>query len=115
MRNARYQWMGKYSSTAKTEEKRFFGYDVDPHFWQKRRLMIRRNGNHTWDLIIEYHRCPDCGYIIESREDYRYLFGKWVKDVSCERCGKHFKLTKVMNHTFGPLIGRPQPPEITWD
>lgn len=76
---------------------------------------MTQKGNHTWDLVLQYHRCPSCGKIIESREDFRYLMGSWIKDVICERCGHTFRLTKKVKPAFGPLIGTPQPPEFDWD
>ncbi len=75
---------------------------------------MTQKGTHTWDLIIQYHKCPKCGYIIESRKDFYYRLGKWVKDVSCERCGHQFLLERKTDLTFGPLIGSPQPPEVEW-
>lgn len=71
-------------------------------------------GEHTWDIITQYHRCPKCGNIIESREDFHNRLGKLVKEITCDRCGNHFLLTKQRRPSFGPLIGSPQPPEITW-
>lgn len=75
---------------------------------------MTQKGTHTWDLIIHYHRCPQCGLIIESRDDYRYRLGQWIKDMTCGRCGNEFRLTKNSKPTFGPLIGTPQPPEVDW-
>jgi hypothetical protein len=76
---------------------------------------MTQKGTHTWDIIIQYHRCPNCGGIIESREDFRYRSGKWSKDVKCDRCGHVFVLTKQRKRSFGPLIGDPQPIEMKWD
>ncbi len=75
---------------------------------------MTQKGEHTWDLILQYHRCPKCGQIIESREDYRYQMGKWIKDVKCDRCGHQERLEKKVKLTFGPLIGTPEPPEVNW-
>lgn len=75
---------------------------------------MTQKGEHTWDLILQYHRCPQCNFIIESREDYLFTNKAWTKDVSCPRCGNHFTVTKTRKKTFGPLIGTPQPPEIDW-
>ena len=72
-------------------------------------------GEHTWDLIIDYRRCPKCGWIIESRDAFRYELGSWVKEVSCDRCGNIFSVKDERRLRFGPLIGTPQPPEITWE
>ncbi len=75
---------------------------------------MTQQGEHTWDLIVQYHQCPKCGRINESREDYHYRLGAWIKEVTCERCGHAFRLTKQRKPTFGPLIGTPQPPEVDW-
>lgn len=76
---------------------------------------MSQRGTHTWDLIIHYHRCPACGYIIESRQDYQYRFGKYQKDIICRRCQSSFTLTKPVRPHFGPLIGPSQPAEVDWD
>lgn len=75
---------------------------------------MTQKGEHTWDLIIDYQHCPKCGYIVESRTDYHYLMGSWVKEIDCERCRNTWSVKKKMKPTFGPLIGTPQPPEIEW-
>jgi hypothetical protein len=75
---------------------------------------MTQNGTHTWDIIIHYHRCPGCGFIIESREDYHYRMGKYQKDLTCSRCQRRFTITKPTRLRFGPLIGNPQPPEVDW-
>lgn len=75
---------------------------------------MSQKGTHTWDLIIQYHRCPECGYIIESRCDFHYRMGKWIKELSCPRCSHQFTLENNKKPTFGPLIGSSQPPEVEW-
>lgn len=75
---------------------------------------MTQQGEHTWDLIVDYQRCPKCGFIIENRDAFHYELGKWVKDVSCDRCQHAFRVTNDQKPTFGPLIGSPQPPEVTW-
>ena len=55
---------------------------------------MTQKGAHTWDLIIHYHRCPNCGYIVENMEDFRYILGDWIKDVKCERCHHEFVVKK---------------------
>lgn len=75
---------------------------------------MTQKGLHTWDLILQYHRCPKCGFIIESRDDFKYRLGKWLKAVHCERCGFSFELSKARKPSFGPLIGDPQPVEMDW-
>lgn len=76
---------------------------------------MTQRGTHTWDLVIHYHRCPACGLIIESRQDYKYRLGKYQKDITCRRCLHHFILTKPTQPRFGPLIGPSQPVEVDWD
>lgn len=73
-----------------------------------------QKGNHTWDLTIQYHCCPACDYIIESRQDYTYRLGEYYKYVDCVRCGKHFELRKHAHKTIGPFFGTPETPEMEW-
>lgn len=51
---------------------------------------FREKGTHTWDVFVRYHRCPRCGVIAESRDDYIYRFGEYVKQVDCTACGHRF-------------------------
>lgn len=76
---------------------------------------MTQKGEHTWDLIVHYHRCPKCGNIIESREDYQYRLGVYYKDLECNRCHEQFTTTKKVKPTFGPLIGEAQSIEVTWN
>lgn len=75
---------------------------------------MSQKGLHTWDLVLQYHKCPSCGAIIESRKDFHYRFGIWIKEVTCLRCSHVFELIKDRKPTFGPLIGDPQPFEMEW-
>lgn len=75
---------------------------------------MTQRGEHTWDLVLQYHRCPKCGFIIESREGFHYRLGKWVKDLVCDRCGNTYEVMRILKPSFGPLIGPPQPPEFDW-
>ncbi|MFA6915643.1 MAG: hypothetical protein WC222_04545 [Parachlamydiales bacterium] len=64
-------------------------------------------GNHTWDLYVRYVRCPQCGYILESRQR--------TADFTCPRCNSLFKDEKRKKQTFGPLLDdKHQPSEIDW-
>jgi uncharacterized C2H2 Zn-finger protein len=74
----------------------------------------RQSGKHTWDLYIRYHKCPSCNYIIESREDYEYEMGKYIKHLECSRCKHEFTEVKEGSQTIGPLIGKPEKPEFDW-
>ena len=76
---------------------------------------MTQKGDHTWDLNLRYHRCPKCGFIIESREGFEYRFSKWEKDLECPRCHHRFTDTLQRKPGFGPLIGEPQPVEIDWN
>ncbi len=75
---------------------------------------MTQKGTHTWDLIVQYHRCPKCSRIFESREDYQYRLGRYEKDLECPNCHYMYTLTKEKRPSFGPLIGEPQPKEIEW-
>lgn len=71
---------------------------------------MTQKGPHTWDLYLQYHRCPQCGYIIESRQDFENRFGKYVKELKCNRCDHQFSLEK----SGGPSFGAPQTAEFDW-
>lgn len=76
---------------------------------------MAQKGTHTWDLYLRYHRCPKCGFIIESRQDFENRFGEYVKELVCNRCQHHFTLSKHEKITFGPFTGDPQPAEFNWE
>lgn len=65
----------------------------------------QRHGNHTWDIVIEYFKCPYCDYVIENRQKYEYRLGLYQKELTCGRCRKTFTATKLTRPTFGPLWG----------
>ncbi len=73
-----------------------------------------QKGTHTWDMILDYHRCPQCGYIVESRKPFEKMMGTLQKNEECPRCSEHFSIEKKREPTFGPLIGDPQPIETEW-
>lgn len=75
---------------------------------------MTQKGEHTWDLIFQYHRCDKCGWIIESREDYQYRMGEYVKDLECPRCHHFFQLSKIFPKRIGPIFGDPTRPEFDW-
>lgn len=63
------------------------------------------HGNHTWDLVLYYHRCPSCGFIMENRDKFEPRFHLLQKDLVCPRCQQAFTITKKQKPTFGPLLG----------
>ena len=65
----------------------------------------QRHGNHTWDLILHYYCCPQCGYIQENRDKFDARFNRLEKDLVCPRCQYAFTVTKKTQPTFGPLLG----------
>lgn len=75
---------------------------------------MTQRGPHTWDLVIQYHKCPSCGYIMESREGYRYRLGEYLKDLECPRCHKAFTIKKNIEITVGPIFGEGKPCEMEW-
>jgi hypothetical protein len=75
---------------------------------------MTQKGPHTWDLILQYHRCPKCGKIIESRENYTYRLGKYIKELQCTNCKENFTLTKPTKPIFGPFFGEPEVAEWDW-
>lgn len=75
---------------------------------------MTQRGPHTWDIIIEYHACPKCGYIQENRERYEDRLGVLVKDLTCERCKSPYQLKKTTKKKFAPLFGEEEPPEFDW-
>lgn len=70
----------------------------------------QRRGSHTWDIVIEYLRCPACDYVIENREKYEFKSHHFEKKVSCPRCGKTFTVTKPKKKGFGPIFGHNENP-----
>ena len=65
----------------------------------------QQHGNHTWDIIVNYYRCPQCGYILENREKFLKINHHLVKDLVCSRCQQGFTITKKIQSSFGPLLG----------
>lgn len=65
----------------------------------------QRHGNHTWDFVLHYYRCPQCGYIIENRDKFEPRFHRLEKDLNCPRCAHAFTVAKKVQPTFGPLLG----------
>ncbi len=61
-------------------------------------------GDHTWDIVIDYRSCPDCGYIMEDRQKYQRHDDNLEKQIVCGRCNKTFTVTKKIPSSFGPLF-----------
>lgn len=76
---------------------------------------MTQKGEHTWDLVVDYHRCPKCGFINESRVEYQRGKDSLTKDITCGRCGEKFTVSKKITKKFGPIFGNATPPEFTWD
>jgi len=75
----------------------------------------KARGKHTWELTYHYHRCPDCGYVFENRDDYDYRVGiGYCKDLECPRCHQHFSLKKAGRLIIGPLFGNGEHIETEW-
>lgn len=76
--------------------------------------MIQKS-EHTWDKFLNYYCCPQCRYIIENREDYKYRSGgKYKKKLNCPRCGHSFCLTKAGKLSMAPFLGKGEPAEVEW-
>ncbi len=70
----------------------------------------QQHGNHTWDMVLHYYRCPHCGYILENRQKFERRFNDLQKELLCPRCRHIFAVVKKIRPTFGPLLGHD--PEI---
>lgn len=70
---------------------------------------------HTWDLYLHYHRCPECGFILESRERPVYRNGQLEKPLDCPRCQNHWMEKRPYNGPIAPLFGSLTSPEFTWE
>lgn len=75
---------------------------------------MTQRGDHTWDIVISYHKCPHCEYIIEDRTKYEYHNGMYVKELQCPKCKHVFKVKKNVKLRVGPLIGEPEHTEVDW-
>lgn len=75
---------------------------------------MTQKGEHTWDLIQEFHRCPACGFIVESRDDYEYRNMKYEKELKCPRCQREFMAVKAVKPKLGSLLGQEDHVEVDW-
>jgi uncharacterized C2H2 Zn-finger protein len=62
-----------------------------------------KNRTWTWDIFHHYHKCPECGYILEDRSDFVNYQGIPQKNLHCSRCNFHFKVQKKPSKALGPL------------
>lgn len=76
-------------------------------------MMFRTQATHSWPLIVHYHRCPKCGFVLESRTDYELFLGEYRKHLVCDRCEHDFIATKKYPATFGPLLGDPRTRDLS--
>ena len=65
-----------------------------------------RDGTHDWDCSVHYHRCDNCGNIVENRDDYVDRLGSWEKDLRCPRCHHEFTVMRDVRPNFGPFFGK---------
>jgi DNA-directed RNA polymerase subunit RPC12/RpoP len=70
--------------------------------------------SHTWNLKLDYHRCPYCGFINECRQDYEYRLGLYQKDLKCSRCAQDFIVSPKVTPSIGPFFGSASNPEMIW-
>ena len=77
-------------------------------------MSSRQKKIHTWEIILEYIKCPNCGSIIEDRQMYKDFFGKPYKEMHCSRCQHKWIIEKKKGSRFGPLFGDPSPITTEW-
>lgn len=54
----------------------------------------QKQGNHTWDVIIDYVQCASCAYIFENRGKYIKQSSGYVKELTCPRCKQYFTVNR---------------------
>lgn len=52
------------------------------------------HGDHTWDIVMDYHQCPFCDFIVENRQKYILQEGFYRRDLICTRCNQPFTVQK---------------------
>lgn len=50
----------------------------------------QQHGDHTWDIIIDYVKCPHCGYILENRQKYESHPTGYERPMVCIHCKQSF-------------------------
>jgi rubredoxin len=63
------------------------------------------HGNHTWDSVINYYRCPACDYIVENRDPFELQLNLLKKDVTCPRCKHSFTVIKKTRSMAKSVVG----------
>ncbi|SCA58980.1 Uncharacterized protein AB751O23_BP_00060 [Chlamydiales bacterium SCGC AB-751-O23] len=61
-------------------------------------------GDHTFKIHQAYHRCPDCGWVNESRKGFKEIWGKLEKEEVCQKCKHEFIIYKEKSKALGPLM-----------
>ncbi|MCB1119557.1 MAG: hypothetical protein KDK65_06320 [Chlamydiia bacterium] len=69
---------------------------------------------HTFPIHIHYHRCPDCGKILENRHDWDYRLGYYLKDLTCSYCHHSWTEEKGGHFRLGPLFTQPKTAAFDW-
>lgn len=78
-------------------------------------FMKNDDATHTWPLYVAYHSCPQCGKIIESRDDFAEKDDCKSKNLQCPRCAHTYTVIKPGRSTRGPLFGKATKPEFQWE
>lgn len=77
---------------------------------------MSQKGAHTWDIVIDYQKCPKCAWITESRKTYQCHNGKWGKEIECQRCHHRFIVTKQEKvPKIKPFFSDGESIEVDWD
>ncbi len=75
---------------------------------------MTQKGTHTWDIVISYHRCPECGYIFENRDNWQAMKKISQKNLQCPRCKKEFIDKKPLRNNSLPFFGEPEKADFDW-
>ena len=76
--------------------------------------MNKQKKLYTWETILEYIKCPKCGWILEDRQLYKSFFGKPYKQLQCLQCQHQWMVEKKKSQRFGPLFGEATPTTVEW-
>lgn len=75
---------------------------------------MTQKGTHTWDMVVSYHKCPECGYIVENQDVWKVEKDHYEKPIVCPRCKHSFVAIKPRKKGFGPFFGEPTKPDFDW-